>query len=91
MFVRSKVEVDYADIYEKYGYATTTWSPLAMGLLTGRYLSGEKEEGRWANNHTPKDFVGAAKHFAPENLESTKKKFKQIEDIGKELGGASIA
>jgi len=39
MFFRSKVELDLKPMFEKpYGIGTTTWSPLAMGLLTGKYV-----------------------------------------------------
>jgi len=37
---RSRVEYDYAPIYQKYKYGLTTWSPLASGLLTGKYNNG---------------------------------------------------
>ena len=38
MFHRERVEKEYRKLYEKYGMGTTTWSPLASGLLTGKYL-----------------------------------------------------
>lgn len=37
---RERLEVEYAPIFEKYGMGTTTWSPLASGALTGKYLDG---------------------------------------------------
>jgi voltage-dependent potassium channel beta subunit len=37
MFVRRKVEVEYADVYRTVGLGTTIWSPLASGVLTGKY------------------------------------------------------
>jgi len=37
MLERSKVEVEYAQIYKTVGLGTTTWSPLASGVLTGKY------------------------------------------------------
>ncbi len=37
---RQRFEVEYAPLYEKYGLGTTTWSPLASGALTGKYLDG---------------------------------------------------
>jgi len=37
------------DVFDKYGLGTTIWSPLAQGLLTGRYLEAEKkDEGRFS-------------------------------------------
>jgi voltage-dependent potassium channel beta subunit len=37
---RRRVEVEYARLYEDVGLGTTTWSPLASGLLTGKYVDG---------------------------------------------------
>ena len=43
---RYRVETDYARLYEELGYGLTTWSPLASGLLTGKYLDGVPEGSR---------------------------------------------
>lgn len=40
MFVRDRVEKEYVPLYEKLGYGTTTWSPLASGVLSGKYNDG---------------------------------------------------
>lgn len=40
MFVRDKVEVEYKQIYKTVGLGTTIWSPLASGILTGKYNDG---------------------------------------------------
>lgn len=40
LFHRSRVENEYARLYEDTGLGLTTWSPLASGLLTGKYKSG---------------------------------------------------
>jgi voltage-dependent potassium channel beta subunit len=37
MFHRNKVEEEFKRIYENVGLGTTIWSPLASGLLTGKY------------------------------------------------------
>jgi aryl-alcohol dehydrogenase-like predicted oxidoreductase len=37
--------VEYQPIFAKYGYGTTIWSPLASGLLTGKYSGGVFPEG----------------------------------------------
>src|SRR6201989_3361576 len=41
MFEREKVEREFAPLYEKVGLGTTVWSPLASGLLTGKYSAGD--------------------------------------------------
>ena len=40
LFHRSRVEKEYASLYRKFGLGTTIWSPLASGLLTGKYRRG---------------------------------------------------
>ncbi|KAH6638076.1 voltage-gated potassium channel subunit beta-1 channel subunit beta-1 [Boeremia exigua] len=52
-FHRERFEKEYAPLYEKFQYGTTIWSPLASGLLTGKYNEGIPEDSRFANN---KDF-----------------------------------
>jgi voltage-dependent potassium channel beta subunit len=37
LFNRQRLEVEYAPIFEEYGIGTTIWSPLASGLLSGKY------------------------------------------------------
>ncbi|HSJ90775.1 MAG TPA: aldo/keto reductase [Ilumatobacter sp.] len=43
---RDKVEREYARLYADTGYGNTTWSPLASGLLTGKYRDGIPEDSR---------------------------------------------
>jgi voltage-dependent potassium channel beta subunit len=43
---RDRVEKEYARLYEDIGLGTTIWSPLASGLLTGKYLNGIPEGSR---------------------------------------------
>ena len=40
LFYRDRVENEYARLYEDIGLGTTVWSPLASGLLTGKYNDG---------------------------------------------------
>jgi len=40
LFHRKRVEQEYARLYEDIGLGLTTWSPLASGLLTGKYKNG---------------------------------------------------
>ena len=46
VFTRKRVEVEYTRLYEDMGLGLTTWSPLASGLLTGKYRSGIPEGSR---------------------------------------------
>ncbi len=46
LLARSRVEEEYAPLYERYGMGTTVWSPLASGALTGKYLDGIPNDSR---------------------------------------------
>jgi voltage-dependent potassium channel beta subunit len=46
---RDRVEKEYASLYERFGMGTTIWSPLASGLLTGKYHDGVPEDSRLAH------------------------------------------
>ena len=46
MFNRSKLEKEYLALFNKRGLGTTIWSPLASGLLTGKYKNGIPEDTR---------------------------------------------
>jgi aryl-alcohol dehydrogenase-like predicted oxidoreductase len=48
LFERTKMEKEYADIFRTVGMGTTIWSPLASGLLTGKYNDGIPEDSRFA-------------------------------------------
>ncbi len=46
LFVRERVEREYAPLYRDYGLGTTIWSPLASGVLTGKYNRGVPKGSR---------------------------------------------
>ena len=46
LFDRHRFGVEYEQIYQKHGYGSTTWSPLASGLLTGKYNDGIPQGSR---------------------------------------------
>ena len=52
---RDRVELEYAPLYAEHGLGTTIWSPLASGLLTGKYNDGVPEDSRFAHlgEHSP--------------------------------------
>jgi len=58
LFHRGKVEREFAPLYKAYGLGTTIWSPLASGLLTGKYAQGIPADSRlqvkgleWLKDH----------------------------------------
>ena len=83
LFHRQRVEQEYARLYEDTGLGLTTWSPLASGLLTGKYASGVPEGSRGAMETMA---------FLREGLTHPAKNaaVKQLEPIAAELG-ASVA
>jgi voltage-dependent potassium channel beta subunit len=48
LFHRERVEKEYARLYEDIGLGTTIWSPLASGMLTGKYQNGIPADSRGA-------------------------------------------
>lgn len=46
LFTRARVEQEYAPLYRDYGMGTTIWSPLASGVLTGKYNDGIPADSR---------------------------------------------
>jgi voltage-dependent potassium channel beta subunit len=79
LFEREKVEKEYIRIYETVGLGTTIWSPLASGLLTGKYNKGIPEGSRLALKEMSwlKDKV-----LADDKI----KKVQQFSLLAKELG-----
>ncbi len=57
LFNRDKVEKEYARLYEDIGLGLTTWSPLASGLLTGKYQGGIPEDSRGAKVEFLREFL----------------------------------
>ena len=48
LFSRQRFTKEYERVYKDYGYGTTIWSPLASGMLTGKYSQGIPEGSRGA-------------------------------------------
>ena len=79
MLHRERVEKEYLPLYREIGLGTTTWSPLASGLLTGKYNHGIPKGTRgalegydWLREHV----------LTPSNI----KLVEALEPIAKELG-----
>jgi len=84
-FHRERFEVEYAPLYEQFQYGTTIWSPLASGLLTGKYNDGIPEDSRFAKN---KDFFeGTVKQLQSEEGKAKIAKVRKLTEIAEKLGG----
>jgi voltage-dependent potassium channel beta subunit len=46
LFRREKVEAEFLPLYDLFGLGTTIWSPLASGILTGKYNNGIPDDSR---------------------------------------------
>lgn len=72
LFHRRKVEEEYARLYDDIGLGLTTWSPLASGLLTGKYRNGIPADSRGAMKgmaFLEKSLTDAARNAAVGELE----------------------
>ena len=85
---REKMEKDYFDIFRTVGLGTTIWSPLASGLLTGKYNDGIPEGSRFALE----GFDWLVKRWmAEEKLAKVKKLTAFAGELGIPLATLSIA
>ena len=83
MFHRQRVEVEYAPLYEEPGLGTTVWSPLAGGLLTGKYDAGIPAGSR----PTLEQFAWLKPGYEGEEAAARIAKVKQLAPMAEELGG----
>ena len=79
MLHRTKVEVEYSQIYKTVGLGTTIWSPLASGILSGKYNDGMPESTRLSMEGL--EWLKDA-NLVEEKLE----KVRKISTLAKELG-----
>ncbi len=82
MFTRQRVEREYAPLYRTIGLGTTVWSPLASGLLTGKYNHGAPEGTRI----NLEGYGWLKKWFESDETKRNIEKVKQLASISQELG-----
>ena len=88
LFHRRRVEQEYARLYEDIGLGLTTWSPLASGLLTGKYRNGVPAGSRGTlegMGFLVKGLTDAGKNLAVTQLDGIAK------DLGCSMGQLAIA
>lgn len=88
LFNRQKLEADYLTIFNHIGMGTTIWSPLASGLLTGKYNDGIPEGTRLAlaGYEWLKD-----RAYTEQKLEAVRRLQDVAKDLGSSLAAFSIA
>ena len=72
LFTRDRVDVEYARLYDDIGLGLTIWSPLASGLLSGKYNQGIPKDSRfslpgyeWLKDSLTTDRIAAVKRLEP--------------------------
>jgi voltage-dependent potassium channel beta subunit len=84
LFERRKVEVEFAEIYKNVGMGTTIWSPLASGLLSGKYNDGIPKGSRL----TLEGFDWLKEKVL---LEDRVKKVKKLSELATKMGTTTAA
>lgn len=82
LFHRDRVEREYAPLYERIGLGTTIWSPLASGLLTGKYNDGIPPGTR----STLDGYEWLQSRLAGESAEEKIDKVRRLTSIANDLG-----
>eukprot|EP00351_Strombidinopsis_sp_SopsisLIS2011_P005274 CAMPEP_0116881496 /NCGR_PEP_ID=MMETSP0463-20121206/13603_1 /TAXON_ID=181622 /ORGANISM="Strombidinopsis sp, Strain SopsisLIS2011" /LENGTH=176 /DNA_ID=CAMNT_0004533489 /DNA_START=598 /DNA_END=1128 /DNA_ORIENTATION=+ len=85
MLVREKFEKEFRDLYISHGTGTTIWSPLASGILAGKYNDGNIPDGsRFANDS---EFMKAIfnRYFSKDVKDATIIRLNKLADLAKEL------
>jgi len=87
MLERQRVEKDYSLLYDIHGLGLTTWSPMKMGVLTGKYNDGIPDDSRMATSDN-----GSAKSmkekYGGEEWQGTVKKLRKLKEIADKLGAS---
>ncbi len=82
MFHRERVEAEYAQLYEDIGLGTTVWSPLASGILTGKYNEAMPKGTR----ATLKGYEWLRRRFTDAEAKQKIDKVGELLPIAEELG-----
>ncbi len=81
LFHREKVEKEFAPLYETVGLGTTIWSPLASGLLTGKYNDGDPGNTRISL----KDYEWLREQFQNDEARRRLAKVKRLAKVADDL------
>jgi voltage-dependent potassium channel beta subunit len=87
MFTRERFEKEYAPLYSELGYGATIWSPLASGLLTGKYNQGIPKDSR----ASMKGYEWIQRDITPERIETIKRLQPIADDLGCTLAQLGLA
>jgi voltage-dependent potassium channel beta subunit len=83
--MRENFEKNLRHSYENYKYGTTIWSPMAGGILSGKYNSGVvPEDSRYSSDYAKNNLLN--RYFGDKIKDNTMRILKGFEEISKELG-----
>lgn len=82
MLHRERMEKEYLRLFKNYGMGTTIWSPLASGILTGKYLNGVPSDSRFAKA----GMEWLRDIYLSENVESMNNRIRQLQKLSQDLG-----
>jgi len=85
MLVRDNIELHLPYLFDHYRYGTTIWSPLASGILTGKYNNGIPEESRFSKDPMLKQRIWP-RYMAEGKKEILVKKLNELEVVAKRIG-----
>jgi aryl-alcohol dehydrogenase-like predicted oxidoreductase len=85
MLCRNKFEHEYRRLFSENGYGSTVWSPLAGGILSGKYNDGVIPEGSRYDNFKFLD-GNWQKYMGADAKEKTVKMLNELGAFAKELG-----
>ena len=86
MLARERFEKEYRGIFSDYKHGSTIWSPLAGGILTGKYNDGNIPEGSRFEKHKELDIL-LKMYFGDESKKKeTLVKLNKIGEIAKKHG-----
>lgn len=89
MFHREKMEKEYLPLFENFGLGTTIWSPLASGLLTGKYLNDMPGDTRLSIEGL--DWLKERVLGDESKIEKTRKLFELSKELGMPLTQLALA
>jgi aryl-alcohol dehydrogenase-like predicted oxidoreductase len=81
--MRDNVELTYKKLFEDKKLGSTVWSPLASGILTGKYNDGIPEDSRFGKNPNLANFMN--KYFSAAKKEKTIASLRKFQELAIEM------
>lgn len=82
MLHRERMEKEYQRLFKNFGMGTTIWSPLASGILTGKYLNGIPDGSRFSKP----GMEWLRDIYLSDNVDTLNQKIRKLMKLAQELG-----